>query len=39
MNFYIGDMHLGHKSVITFDGRPFADTEEMDRTLIDNWIS
>lgn len=36
-NFYIADMHLGHANIIGFDHRPFADVEEMDRTLIDNW--
>lgn len=39
MNLYIGDLHFGHKSVIDFDHRPFADVEEMDRTLIRLWNS
>lgn len=37
MNYYIGDMHLGHKNVIKFDGRPYSDVDEMDKALIDNW--
>lgn len=37
MNLYIGDLHFGHKSVIKFDHRPFADVEEMDRELIRLW--
>ena len=37
MIFYIGDMHLGHKKVIEYDGRPFSTVEEMDKVIIDNW--
>ena len=37
VNYYIGDMHLGHTGVINMDGRPFASIEEMDKALIDNW--
>lgn len=37
MNLYIGDLHFGHQSVIGFDHRPFVDTEEMDRVLIQLW--
>ena len=37
MNYYIGDMHLGHRNSIRFDNRPFEDIEEMDKVLIDNW--
>ena len=36
-NYYIADLHLGHENVIRFDNRPFADLEEMHRTIIDNW--
>ena len=39
MNFYIGDLHFGHKSVIDFDHRPYADVEEMDQALIQLWNS
>lgn len=35
--FYISDVHFGHKNVIDFDGRPFSDIEEMDRSLIERW--
>ena len=31
------DMHFGHENVIRFDDRPFADTEQMDEVLIQNW--
>lgn len=37
MNLYISDVHFGHKSVIDFDDRPFADVDEMDDALIHNW--
>ena len=25
--FYIADMHCGHKNILKYDKRPFADTE------------
>lgn len=37
MIYYIADMHFGHTNVIRFDNRPFADTEQMDEALIQNW--
>lgn len=37
MNLYTADLHFGHRSVINFDHRPFADVEEMDRMLIYFW--
>ena len=36
-NYYIADLHLGHANSIKFDNRPFADLNEMHRTIIDNW--
>ena len=35
--FYIADCHFGHKNIIDFDSRPFADVSEMDEKLIENW--
>lgn len=37
MNLYISDIHFGHKNVIGFDHRPFADVNEMDLCLIKLW--
>jgi calcineurin-like phosphoesterase family protein len=37
MNLYISDLHFGHKNVINFDNRPFADVDEMDYALIELW--
>lgn len=37
MNYYIADMHLGHKNVIKHDGRPFKDIDEMNYILMKNW--
>lgn len=37
MIFYISDTHFGHQFVIAYDGRPFADVQEMDRMMIQLW--
>jgi calcineurin-like phosphoesterase family protein len=37
--FFISDLHLGHKNVLRYDGRPFADINEHDETIINNWNS
>lgn len=37
--FYTSDLHLGHKNIIEYSGRPYADVEEMDQALADNWCS
>ena len=37
MIYYIADNHFGHKNVIRFDNRPFADTVLMDEVLVHNW--
>jgi calcineurin-like phosphoesterase family protein len=35
--FYTADLHLGHANIIRLCNRPFADVQEMNRVLIDNW--
>ncbi len=35
--YYIADLHLGHANVIRFDNRPFANIQEMQKTIIEKW--
>ena len=37
MVLYTADLHFGHFNIIRMDHRPFADTEEMDSYLIQQW--
>lgn len=37
--FFTSDLHLFHKEVIDYCGRPFNSTPEMNKALIDNWNS
>lgn len=37
MNFYISDMHLGHKNCIKYDNRPFENIDQMNKVLVENW--
>ena len=37
MIYYIADMHFGHKNILKYDKRPFADTEQMDEKIIRRW--
>ena len=36
-DFFTTDLHLGHKSISEYCGRPFKSLQEMDETLILNW--
>ena len=35
--FFIADTHFNHNKIIDYCNRPFSNTEEMDKQLIDNW--
>lgn len=37
MNFFISDLHFGHKNGLAFDNRPFDTIEEHDAELIKRW--
>lgn len=37
MNYYISDLHFGHKNIINFDHRPYDTIEEMELDLISRW--
>lgn len=37
--FYISDLHFSHKNILKYDCRPWFNTEEMNKELINNWNS
>ena len=37
MNFYISDLHLGHKNILKYDNRPWKTIEDMTIGVINNW--
>jgi calcineurin-like phosphoesterase family protein len=37
MNYFLGDMHIGHKNCLDFDNRPFASIEEHDKYIMKMW--
>lgn len=37
--FFTSDTHFNHSSIIRHCNRPFADVEQMNKVLIENWNS
>ena len=37
MNYFISDLHFGHRNCLAFDNRPFNSIEEHDEAIINNW--
>lgn len=35
--WFTADLHLGHKAILKYAERPFADVEEMDARLVEHW--
>ena len=35
--WFSSDLHLSHTKLIQYEGRPFSNAEEMDKTIIDAW--
>ncbi|MCU1461671.1 MAG: metallophosphoesterase [Acidimicrobiales bacterium] len=35
--FFTADLHLGHRNIIDYSGRPFRDVDEMNVALIERW--
>ena len=39
MIYYTSDLHFGHKNILKYEPRPWADIEQMDQGLIERWNS
>lgn len=39
MIYFTSDLHLGHEAVVRMQNRPFANADEMNRVLIENYNS
>lgn len=37
MNYYIADLHIGHKNILRLSNRPFKTMDQMIEKIIENW--
>lgn len=37
MNYFISDLHFGHKNALSFDNRPFGTIEKHDEYIMNRW--
>jgi calcineurin-like phosphoesterase family protein len=37
VRFFTADLHLGHRNIISYCGRPFAGVDAMNRALVERW--
>ena len=37
MDYFISDLHIGDKNLITYEHRPFKSVDEMRKVIVDNW--
>lgn len=37
MIYFLSDTHFAHQNIIAYSGRPFKDTDEMDKYIIQKW--
>lgn len=35
--YFTADLHLGHRNIIDYSGRPFRDAEQMNGALVERW--
>lgn len=35
--FFIADLHIGDRNILTYEHRPFKNLKDMKKTIVDNW--